>query len=557
MSKTSLPITMVQFNATTGDLNGNCAKIKQAYLQAAANQTALVVSAEQSVTGYALDDLVFRRGFLDAVKKSVESLATITKDGPPLIVGAPWQIKDGTREALINAGLLLKDGQIHDVVTKRALPNYGPFHEERHYSRGADYTPLDINGHKIGLAVCADLWDLHTALQFKAQGAEAIVAINASPYEAGKIDTRLNIAKTAAQTSGLPVAYINTLGGQDELVFDGAGFALNAKGEILATQPQWQDDISTVDLFASAKTSAPQWSDEQLAQTYEATVLATRDYAHKNNFKTTVIGMSGGIDSALTTAIACDALGPENVYCYMLAHDDFTSENSLNFARESCAMNGCHYSDDLKIMAPFQAMQGELSKVWSGTNVKETPENIQARLRMLFLFALSNEQKHLVLNTSNKSEVALGHSTFYGDTSGGFAPIKDVWKLQVYELAKWRNHNKCRIGFGVDGIAVHPEIIARPPTPELGAGEIDLDLLPPYEVADPILKALVEDEASVSDIMAMGFERETICQLAYHMQKQEFKRFQTPPGPIVSKRSFARRERLYPITNHYYPRFYE
>ncbi|MEC7701575.1 MAG: NAD+ synthase [Pseudomonadota bacterium] len=557
-----LNIAMIQFNATTGDLNGNAAKIKDAYKQAKNGQGSVlpdvIVSAEQSVTGYALDDLVFRKAFLDATRRTVESLAKITKDGPPLIVGAPWVIEDGTRQALINAALKLENGQISDVISKRALPTYGPFHEQRYYARGNDYAPININGRKVGIAICRDLWEDECINAFKANGAEAIISINASPYEAGKPQDRLGVARRAAALSGLPVAYVNTLGGQDELIFDGAGFVMNAAGDVTAAQKQWADDITHANMFAPppAANVLP-WREEELAQTYEAIVLATRDYAHKNGFKSAVIGMSGGIDSALTTAIACDALGPENVHCLMLAHDDYTSDNSLNFSRESAEMNGCHYSDDLKIKAPFEAMQAELSKRWDHTKVKETPENIQARLRMLFLFAVSNDEKHLVLNTSNKSEVALGHSTFYGDTSGGFAPIKDVWKLQVYELAKWRNNNKCRIGLGVDGVVVHPEIIAREPTPELGEDEIDLDLLPPYTVTDPILKALVEDEASVSDIVAMGFERETVCQLAYHMQKQEFKRAQTPPGPIVSKRSFAQRERLYPITNHYYPRRYE
>lgn len=559
MSKENLKVASVQLNPVVGGLKENAESIKQAYQDVLnKDQTVdLVVTPEASLTGYPLDDLVWRPGFLDAVERTLESLKDITKNGPQLLVGAPMVLDN----ELYNCAVQLANGEIRSITRKRFLPSYGPFHEQRYFAKGNDFDPIDVNGHKVGVLVCRDFWEANAIKALKHNGAESLIAMNASPFAASKADIRLSVARDMVRTSGLPLLYNNMLGGQDEFVFDGGSFALDNQGQLISVQPQWRSDSAIITLGQQAERkniiAVPNWSDNEMEQIYEACVLAMRDYAHKNGFKSAVIGVSGGIDSALCIAIACDALGPENVHGLMLPHEKYTSNDSLDFSKETCAMNGCHFSDDLTIGKPYQAMKNALEQRWKTAKVKETYENVQARLRTLFLYAVSNEEGHLVINTSNKSEVAMGHSTFYGDTGGGFAPIKDVWKLDVYKLAKWRNQNRCKIGLGVDGIAVHPKIIAREPTPELGLYEIDLDILPPYTTLDPILKALVEEEASVSDIVRRGFDREMVSMLAYHIKKVEFKRFQTPPGPILSERSFASRDRMYPITSHYYPRFYQ
>lgn len=555
MSK-ALKIAMAQTNPTVGELNVNAARIKAQWKEAKKQNADLVVTAEQSITGYPLDDLIFREGLVKATEKVVRQLAAETKDGPPLLVGAPW-VKDGV---LYNAAILLEGGEVKRVIPKRKLPHYGPFHEKRYYEAGNDYDPIEVKGQKVGVAICEDIWDIETAERLKENGAESIVVLNASPYETEKRNQRLNVVRKAAKETGLPIVYTNLVGGQDELVFDGASFAVDGRGEMIAAQPAWEEGVELVRVGGAANYApapANPWAQDPYESDYEALVMSVRDYARKNDFKTAIIGISGGIDSAVTTAIACDALGPENVHGLMLAHDRYTSGDSLEFSRGTCEMSGCHFSADHYITGPYEAMMSELGKRWKKTKVKETGENVQARLRTLFLFAVSNEEDQLVLNTSNKSEVAMGHSTFYGDTSGGFAPLKDMWKLRVYAIAKWRNENMCKIGLGKAGPVVHNGIIEREPTPELGENETDKDLLPPYEVLDPILQALVEDELSIPEIAAQGFEAETVAQIAYHLKKMQFKRFQTPPGPKVSPKSFGHRERMYPITNKYFPRVYE
>lgn len=525
----------------------NADELRAFYTEAANQNADLVITPEGSLTGYPLDDLVLRPSFIAAVQKTAESLAETTKNGPPMLIGVPVEVAG----KLYNAALLLEEGKISRIIQKRKLPNYGPFHEKRHFEAGDDYAPIDVNDHKVGVAICEDIWYVDVAEKLKLAGAEAIVVMNASPFEKAKQEQRLQVNREAVEKAKIPLVSTNLVGGQDELVFDGGSFAMDERGNLSAAHSTWQTGVVTVDLMASApsKPLKTSWAADPLESTYEALVLSVRDYAHKNGFKSAVLGISGGIDSALTNAVACDALGPENVHALMLGHDRFTSDDSHNFARETCEMSGSHFSADHFITRPYEAMAAELEKRWEKPNVKETYENVQARLRTLFLFAVSNEEDHLVLNTSNKSEVAMGHSTFYGDTSGGFAPLKDVWKLDVYALAKWRNENTCRIGLGKSGQVIHQGIIGRPPTPELGENEIDTDLLPPYEVLDPILKALVEDELDFNEIMEQGFDYDTIHKIAAHLQSMQFKRFQTPPGPKVSPRSFGHRERMYPLTS--------
>jgi NAD+ synthase len=534
-------IAAAQINSTLGDLDANKEKILQHWKSAKENKADLLVTPELSLTGYPLDDLVHRPALLTAIENTIHSLATLTKKGVPLLVGTPWIIDN----KLYNAALFINNGKIKQTFTKRALPQYGPFHEKRYFERGNEFRPLMLKDSKIGIAICEDMWDQNVVENITAANVDSIISINASPYEIDKEKVRFKLIQENAKEYGIPIAYVNTIGGQDELVFDGNSFAVDGKGEITQTLSVLEEDFRLIDLN---KTSSDQGNnylkDKELETLYEALVLSVRDYAMKNDFSSAIIGISGGIDSALTVAIACDALGADNVHALMLAHDKFTSDNSIKYAKATCVLNNCHFSADHEITAPFHSMKKELEKRWARAEVKETYENVQARLRTLFLFAVSNEENHLVLNTSNKTEVAMGHSTFYGDTSGGFAPLKDVWKLKVYELAKWRNNNQCRIGLNQTNPVIDTGIIERDPTPELGENETDKDLLPPYNVLDPVLKYLVEDELSVAEIEAKGFDKDIVTKIAYHLQKMQFKRFQTPPGPKVTKRSFGHRERM-------------
>lgn len=545
----SLKIAMVQSNPTVGDLKGNAKRLTYAFHQAAQQGAELIVTPEVALTGYPLDDLVNRPSFMEAVRQTVENLAAACAKGPPVLLGTPWEDEDGV---VMNAALLLRGGCVTRVIEKRVLANGGPFHELRNFASGHDYRPIRVKNHKIGVAVCADIWDQDVPEQLKDAGAEMIVVMNGSPFGGDKGEEREAAVRRAARSTSLPIAYVNMVGGQDELMFDGGSFVMDGKGDIKQQFPVWEEQVGIASFKGKALEPqiGPRHEMDATQSLYTAAMLGIRDYARKNGFKSAVIGLSGGIDSALTLAMACDALGAENVQALMLP-SEFTSQESKDVARRTAEMLGCAYSEDLTIDAPFAGMKAALAKRWDNPKSILTEQNIQARLRTLFLFAVSNDEGRLVLNTSNKSEVAMGHSTFYGDTSGGYAPLKDLWKTQVYELAAWRNKWKPRLGYGPEGAVIDARILTRAPTPELAHGEVDTDILPPYDVLDPILKALVEDEESVEDIVGKGFDRAIVKSVYDKMCAVEFKRFQTPPGPRVSERSFGRRERMYPLTNKY------
>ncbi len=552
MTGGTLEIAILQLNPALGDLDGNRHKILREWNQAVQENACLVVTSEKALTGEPLDDLVFRPSFMRAVERTVLMLARDTEGGPPLLVGTPWRMDGNT----VNAAVLLRNGQVEDVIVKRQLPEYGPFHEKRHYTAGDQYHPITVAGHKFGIAICEDIWDHQVVTRLKEAGAEVLIAVNASPFEKGKFNKRLEVARDAVKHTGLPLIYSNMVGGQDELLFDGASFVLDASGGIASSLPPWEEKTAVVTFAPDSTGTLQPLSGEichnitDIRSLYSGLVASVRDYGAKNGFKTAVIGLSGGIDSALATVLACDALGPENVHALMLP-SEFTSQESLDVAPETCRRLGCHYSANLAITAPFRGITEELGKRWNQPRSCLTYQNIQARLRTLFLFAVSNDEGMLVINTSNKSEVAMGHSTFYGDTSGGYAPLKDVFKMTVYELAKWRNAHTVRAGLGPPGAVIDERILTREPTPELSSGEIDKDILPPYSALDPILEGLVEKESSIADLVAQGFDEATVTKVYKRLQDVEFKRFQTPPGPKVSSRSFCRRERLYPVTNQY------
>ena len=545
----SLKIAMVQSNPTVGDLKGNAKRLTYAFHAAAQKGADLIVTPEVALTGYPLDDLVNRPSFMEAVRRTVEDLAALSAGGPPVLLGSPWENEDGF---VMNAALLLRGGRVARVIEKRVLANGGPFHELRNFSSGHDYRPIRVKNHKVGVAVCADIWNSDVPGKLKEAGAEMIVVMNGSPFGGDKGEERQAAVRMAARTTALPIAYLNMVGGQDELMFDGGSFVMDGKGDVKQQFPVWEEQVGIAAFKGDALVPqiGPRHDMDETQSLYTAAMIGVRDYARKNGFKSAVIGLSGGIDSALTLAMACDALGPENVQALMLP-SEFTSQESKDVARRTAERLGCAYSEELTIDAPFAGMRRTLEKRWDSPRSILTYQNIQARLRTLFLFAVSNDEGRLVLNTSNKSEVAMGHSTFYGDTSGGYAPLKDLWKTQVYELAAWRNRHRPRLGYGPEGAVIDARILTRAPTPELAHGEVDTDILPPYAVLDPILKALVEDEESVEDIVGRGYDRAVVKSVYDKMCAVEFKRFQTPPGPRLSDKSFGRRDRLYPLTNAY------
>lgn len=550
-----LNITMAQLNPTVGHIEANTAAIRKAMQDARKKGSDLVVTPELSITGYPTDDLTLRPDFLEQVHAAVANLAKDTQNGPALIVGAPWA-QDGR---IFNAAIVLENGAVSAVIRKRDLPQYGPFDDSRIFAPGPMTAPVTIRGCKTGILICEDMWTVRSALELKAQGAQILIALNASPFEDGKEDRRHDVARKCVRETGCPIVYVNQVGGQDELIFDGASFVMDHKGEITTRLPEWQEKIhhTSFDRMSGSKPPMPSYIDiaprlDATGTVYTGLVMAIRDYARKNGFKSAVLGISGGADSALTTALAVDALGARNVHALMLP-SGYTSQESHQDASFTARALGARYSSALNIGGPFEAIKGALKERWDQTNVRVTMENVQARLRMLMLFAVSNEEGHLVLNTSNKSEVAMGHSTFYGDTSGGYAPLMDVYKTRVFELAQWRNTHTSPIGKGPAGVMIAPNIFVKDPTPELSPNQTDRDLLPPYEVLDPIIKSLIEDEKSAAAIAAEGADRALVDTIARHIQTQQFKRYQMPPGPKVTKRSFGKRERRYPMTNGYKP----
>jgi NAD+ synthase len=546
----TLKITLAQLNPRVGDVAGNMAKLREARAQAAADGADLMLTPELYVSGYPPEDLVLKPMFVAECRDAIEELARETADGgPAVLVGVPWA-EDGK---LYNSMLLLEGGRIVTARHKVDLPNYGVFDEKRVFDAGPPPGPMAFKGVRIGAPICEDIWTPDVVECISETGGEILLVANGSPWDSAKEEVRLNQAVARVVESGLPMVYLNQIGGQDELVFDGASFVLNADRSFAVRLPAWREAVVTTEWSRSGPgggwvcAPGPMAQDpEGLADIYHALMIGLRDYVNKNGFPGVILGLSGGIDSALSAAIAVDALGADRVRCVMMP-SPYTSEHSLEDAAACAEMMGVDYSS-INIGPAMQAFETMLEGHFAGTNSDITEENIQSRSRGVTLMALSNKFGHMVLSTGNKSEMSVGYATLYGDMCGGYSVLKDVYKTTVFDLCWWRNENRPSDAMGPEGMVMPERIITKPPSAELKPDQKDEDSLPPYPVLDAVLTELIENETPIADIVEMGYDSETVLRVWRLLDRAEYKRRQAPPGVKVTRKSFGK-ERRYPITN--------
>ena len=561
----SLKIALAQINPTVGDIEGNLALIRRRRAEAAALGAELVVTTELSVTGYPPEDLVLKPAFLEQTCAAVAALAEDTGDGGPgLIVGAPWleagEVTGPLRHHVTDAVLLLDGGKIKARRDKRALPNYGVFDEVRVFKAGPPPGPVDFRGVRLGLPVCEDLWTPEVPECLVESGAEILIVPNGSPYEWDKADTRVQTGVARVTETGLPLIYVNQVGGQDELVFDGGSFVLDAACHLRAQLPMFREALVLTEWHrggegggegggdgvwacADAHLEPPEVGMEPV---YGALTLGLRDYVNKNRFSGVILGLSGGIDSALTAAVATDALGASRVHCVMMP-SPYTSQDSLEDAAETARLLGARL-DEVGIEPAMGAFDEMLGPIFDAMAPDTTEENIQARARMMTLMAISNKLGAMLLSTGNKSEVSVGYATLYGDMAGGFNVLKDVYKTTAYRLARWRNQALPKGALGPAGRVIPERVLTKAPSAELKPDQTDQDTLPPYDVLDEILECLIEEEMGVDEIAARGHDRETVNRVWRMLEMSEYKRRQACPGVKITRRAFGR-DRRYPITN--------
>jgi NAD+ synthase len=548
-------VTLAQLNPTMGDIEGNAAKARDARARAIADGADLVLFPELFIAGYPPEDLVQKPAFQAACRAAIEALARETADGgPAMLIGTPW-VEDGK---LYNACALLDGGRIAALRFKCNLPNYGVFDEKRLFARGPAAGPVTVRGVRIGVPICEDIWleeseDYENVVETLAEtGAEIILVPNGSPYSRDKNDVRLSVAVARVTESGLPLVYLNQVGGQDELVFDGASLALNGDLSLAAQLTSFEESVVTLrftrngDDWRCAGPIAEQPEGDKAD--YAACVLGLRDYVVKNGFPGVLLGISGGIDSALCAAIAVDALGADQVHGVMLPYR-YTAAHSIADAGDLAGHLGIRY-EVLPIAEAVTGFETILSGLFKNLPPDITEENLQARSRGTLLMAISNKTGLMVVTTGNKSEMSVGYATLYGDMNGGFNPIKDIYKSQVFRLAALRNGWKPDGALGPAGEVIPPDIITRPPSAELRENQRDEDSLPPYDVLDAILKRLIEREEPLDQIIAAGFDRETVTRIDHLLNVAEYKRRQAAPGVKVTPRNFGR-DRRYPITNRF------
>jgi len=527
-----MKIAIAQINCMVGDIAGNAEKIIAYVAQAKMQGATLVVTPELSLCGYPPEDLLLRADFLNACDRTLHALAE-RFSGITVIVGHPHQV-DGV---CFNAASVLQDGEVLATYHKHALPNYAVFDEKRYFSPGSDALVFMHQGVNVGVLICADVWEPTPALRAKAAGAQLLVALNASPFHMEKQFTRIDKLRQRVSETELPIVYVNMVGGQDELVFDGASFVLNDKAELTHELPAFESALETVDFHHAEP--APGAVAKPLAleaSVYNALKLGLSDYIHKNGFPGVVLGMSGGIDSALTLAIAVDALGADKVHAVMMP-SEFTADMSVDDAREMTAILGVKYSE-IAIKPMFDEYLTALAPQFGSLAFDATEENLQARIRGMLLMAISNKFGSIVVTTGNKSEMAVGYCTLYGDMAGGFALLKDVPKTLVYQLANYRN---------TLSRAIPERIITRPPSAELRANQLDQDSLPPYDVLDGIIEAYVENDLGQPDIVALGYAPADVTRVIAMIDRNEYKRRQSPVGVRITHKSFGK-DRRYPIT---------
>lgn len=546
----TLCIALGQINPTVGDIRGNLERVLAARAEAAGRGADLVVFPELVVTGYPPEDLVLKPFFLDQVQRETETFVrdSLADGGPAVLIGLPWR-RDGR---LYNAVLLCQQGSIDAIQLKYDLPNYGVFDEKRVFSAGPLPVPMAFRGRRLGVLVCEDMWKPEAAAALAAAGAELLVVVNGSPFEMDKQETRVGLARQRVGETGLPLLYVNQVGGQDELVFDGASFALDATGTVRAHARAFEEDLAVT---RWQRTDAGRWdcadgtivnAAATIEAIYQAMMVGLRDYVNKNRFPGVILGLSGGIDSALSAAVAVDALGPDRVHCVMMP-SPFTSRESIEDAAEVAEMLGCRL-DTIGIEPAMTAFDRMLAPAMAGTDPDITEENIQSRARGVTLMALSNKFGAMVLSTGNKSEMSVGYATIYGDMCGGYSVLKDVYKTTVYQLSHWRNHSVPPGGRGPAGQVIPDRVLTKAPTAELRPNQTDQDSLPPYAVLDDILQCLIEREMGIDDIAARGHAPVLVNRVWRMLDLAEYKRRQAPPGVKISRRSFGR-DRRYPITN--------
>jgi NAD+ synthase len=551
-----LAIAVAQLNPTVGDISGNLQSARKARAQAARDRADIVAFSELFIAGYPPEDLVLKPAFQAACRSAIEALARDTADsGPAVLIGTPW-VED---DKLYNAYALLARGRIEAIRFKVNLPNYGVFDEKRVFASGPLPGPVSYRGVRIGLPICEDTWtewgDYENVVECLGEtGAEILIVPNGSPYWRDKAEVRLNVSVQCVAESGLPLIYVNQVGGQDELVFDGASFALNADRSVAFHLPAFEEAVVTTHWSrkasgwrASQGPIAP--PDEPDRADYTACMVGLRDYVEKNRFKGVVIGLSGGVDSALCAAMAADALGHEGVRCLMLPFR-YTSQQSLDDAAAVARALRVRY-DVVPIESAVRGLETTLTEVFAGSPRDVTEENLQARARGTILMAVSNKFSLMVVTTGNKSEMSVGYATLYGDMNGGFNPIKDLYKTEVYRLARLRNGWKPADAHGPAGEVVPQNVLTRAPSAELRENQTDQDTLPPYDMLDQILERLVEREESTATIVAAGFDRETVMKIERMLYLAEYKRRQAAPGVKVTLKNFGR-DRRYPIVNRFH-----
>ena len=544
-------IALAQLNPHLGNITANVARLLEARRSAGDAGATVIVTPEMYLSGYPCDDLVLRSDFMDEVASGLRTLAAATADGgPAIIVGAP-HAEDGV---ITNAVFVLDEGEIKTRRDKVNLPNYGVFDDKRNFTAGAMPGPVQLRGMRLGLPICEDIWTPDVIECLAESGAEIIISLNASPFDLAKADARMAHAVSRVHEAGLPLIYVNMVGGQDELVYDGGSFVLGADGRLAAHLPSFSETTVTVqlgnDFGALSVTGQISPPDEGMAALYRGLTLGLRDYIDKNGFPGVVLGLSGGIDSAIVAALAVDALGPDRVHAVMMP-SPYTSQESLDDAADLAGRLGIRL-DEISIAPAMAAMDVMLDGQFAGTSPDITEENIQSRLRGMILMGISNKHGPLVMATGNKSEYAAGYSTLYGDMCGGFAPIKDVWKVQVFDLCRWRNANMPRGGAGPEGEVIPLRIIEKPPSAELRPDQKDTDSLPPYDRLDAIMMALCEEMVDIETIVARGYEREEVARASQLLFRAEYKRFQAAPGPKMNALSFGRERRL-PLTSGFNP----
>ncbi|MFW2543226.1 NAD+ synthase [Primorskyibacter sp. 2E107] len=541
-------LTLAQLNPTVGDITGNIAKARAAWEAGREAGSQFVALPEMFAVGYQTQDLILKPAFVRDAVDQIEALAVACGDGPVLGIGGPCPGEDGK---LHNSYYILSGGAVQTVTHKFFLPNFNVFDEVRLFSRERMQGPVSVGGVRLGIPICEDAWYPDVAEAMAESGAEILVVPNGSPYFRNKYETRQNHMVARVVETGLPLVYLNMCGGQDDQVFDGGSFVLNPHGRPAVQSPVFDEDITHVDFDRTpegwrARDGAFVQHPGAWEQDYRVMVESLRDYCRKTGFGKVLLGMSGGIDSALVATIAADALGPSNVRCVMLP-SEYTSEHSLEDAKACAEALGVHY-DFVPITEGRDAITNTLAPLFEGTQPDLTEENIQSRLRGLLLMALSNKFGEMLLTTGNKSEVAVGYATIYGDMAGGYNPIKDLYKTRVFETCRWRNANHRDWMGGPAGEVIPERIITKPPSAELREDQKDSDSLPDYPVLDGILTMLVDDEASVSDCIAAGYAREDVKKVEHLLYISEYKRFQSAPGARLTRRAFWL-DRRYPIVN--------